>query len=81
MSTGIGLAMAAHESVKVSIEQDSLKRFRQSVGQVHRGINSFELDEIASNPLLDCEIADIHMTGALCWLAGVGHQRAAALSS
>jgi hypothetical protein len=67
--------MRAHESVKVSIEQDSLKRFRQSVGEVYRGINSFELDEVAFNPLLDCEMADIHVTGALCWLVGVGHHK------
>jgi hypothetical protein len=67
--------MAAHESVKVSIEQDSLKRFRESVGEVHRGINSFGLDEVTFNPLLDCEMADIHVTSALCWLAGVGHHR------
>jgi hypothetical protein len=72
--------MAAHESVQMSIEQDTLERFRQGVREVDRGINPLELDEVVCNPLLDCKMRDIHVTGALRWLA-LAMLRAAALSS
>jgi hypothetical protein len=55
--------MAAHENVQMSIEQDTLERFRQGVREVDRGINPLELDEVVFNPLLDCKMTDIHVTG------------------
>jgi hypothetical protein len=65
--------MATHESVQMSIEEDTLERFRQGVREVDRGINPLELDEVVFNPLLDYKMTEIHVTGALRWLAGVGH--------
>jgi hypothetical protein len=38
--------MATHESVQMSIEEDTLERFRQGVREVDRGINLLELDEV-----------------------------------
>jgi hypothetical protein len=40
--------MVAHESVQMSIEEDTLERFRQGVREVDRGINPLELDVVST---------------------------------
>jgi hypothetical protein len=52
-------------SVQMSIEQDSMERFREGVRCVDSGIYPLKLDEVADNPLLDCKMMDIHVTSAL----------------
>jgi hypothetical protein len=49
-----------------------MERFLEGVRCVDNGVDPLELDDVVFNPLLDCEMADIHVTGALRWLAGVG---------
>jgi hypothetical protein len=47
-----------------------MERFREGVRCVDTGVDLLELDDVTFNPLLDCELADIHITGALRWLVG-----------
>jgi hypothetical protein len=45
--------MAAHESVKMSVEQGLIERLREGFRCGDSRIDPLELDEVAFNPLLD----------------------------
>ena len=51
----------SEERVRVSVEEDLWKRFREVVGDINGGVNAFQVDEIALDPITKGKVFDVNV--------------------
>ena len=65
-----------HDVVGVAMEKLWAELFGEVVGHIEGGVDSFELDEVAFDPLTDDVVFNVDVTGTVGRFLGVSHSRA-----